>query len=232
VNDPWAFGWTQVFTLVGFAITITIAIGGFKTFGRWRREKLEEERISVALEAAALAFETKYIFESIRSPMAFSYEWQDLPKEGFKDENERSSRGAFYAALKRVRDNKEFFERAFKLQPKCMALLGKECEDIFILMHRARREIEVASQMLTWRADKLKPDMYEQLERDIWDSGGFEPEKDRVGKKLREFREKMEALCQPVINAGYRRGVSLAWFKRATPRDTPPVKRWETVKNG
>ena len=232
MNDPWAFGWTQVFTLVGFAITISIAIGGFKTFGRWRREKLEEERIAVALEAAALAFESKYIFENIRSPMAYSYEWQDLPKEGFKDDREWNSRGALYAPLKRVRDNKEFFEKAFKLQPKCMAILGKECEEIFMMMHRARREIEVASQMLTWRTETLKPDLRDQLERDIWNTGDFEPESDRVGRKLTEFRLKMEALCQPIIDAPYRRGISLAWAKRAASRAAAPTKRWETVKNG
>jgi hypothetical protein len=34
--DPWAFGWTQLFTLVGFLITIIIAVTSFRTFGRWR----------------------------------------------------------------------------------------------------------------------------------------------------------------------------------------------------
>lgn len=37
MTDPWAFGWTQVFTLVGFAITLFIAVGGFRTFERWRQ---------------------------------------------------------------------------------------------------------------------------------------------------------------------------------------------------
>jgi hypothetical protein len=60
--DPWAFGWTQVFTLVGFGITITIAIGGFRSFERWRREKLEERRIETAFEALTIAHETKFIF--------------------------------------------------------------------------------------------------------------------------------------------------------------------------
>ena len=28
LDAPWAFGWTQTLTLIGFAITVTIAIGG------------------------------------------------------------------------------------------------------------------------------------------------------------------------------------------------------------
>jgi hypothetical protein len=39
--NPWEFGWTQVLTIIGFAITIAIAIGGFRTFGRWKRELIE-----------------------------------------------------------------------------------------------------------------------------------------------------------------------------------------------
>jgi hypothetical protein len=37
-SQAWAFGWTQVLTLIGFAITIGIAVSGFRTFGRWKRE--------------------------------------------------------------------------------------------------------------------------------------------------------------------------------------------------
>lgn len=32
MQDPWIFGWTQLLTIIGFAITIAIAIGGFRTF--------------------------------------------------------------------------------------------------------------------------------------------------------------------------------------------------------
>jgi len=55
MDNPWAFGWTQLLTLTGFGITIGIAVGGFRTFGRWKREKLEERRIEVAIDALASA---------------------------------------------------------------------------------------------------------------------------------------------------------------------------------
>jgi hypothetical protein len=69
-----------------------------------------------------------------------------------------------------------------------MALFGTKSEETFMLLHPARREIEVASEMLTWRlpglgqwTDDIRK-LAEQLHRDIWDMGGFGAEKDRVGK--------------------------------------------------
>jgi len=43
------FGWNQLLTVIGLIVTTIIAIGGFRTFGRWKREKIEERRIDVAL---------------------------------------------------------------------------------------------------------------------------------------------------------------------------------------
>ena len=50
MNNPWAFGWTQLLTVLGFIITIGIAFGSYRTFERWKREKLEEKKLDVALE--------------------------------------------------------------------------------------------------------------------------------------------------------------------------------------
>jgi hypothetical protein len=70
MNDPWAFGWTQVLTIIGFLMTLGIAVGGFRTFGRWKREKIEERRIEIALEALSIAYEAEGVFETIRNPGA------------------------------------------------------------------------------------------------------------------------------------------------------------------
>jgi hypothetical protein len=80
MSDPWAFGWTQLLTIIGFTITLGIAVTGFRTFGRWKREKLEERRIEVALDALALAYESKYVFSNIRSPATFLMSTQTYPK--------------------------------------------------------------------------------------------------------------------------------------------------------
>lgn len=172
--DPWTFGWTQLLTIVGFIITIVIAVGGFRTFARWKREKIEEKRIDTAIEALALVYESKIIFDHIRSEMSFPYEWKDMP-QGYGSEEERRARGPFYAILKRIEAQKEFFERAWKIQVRCTALFGPNVEEVFLLMHRARREIEVSAEML-WhdpRPSVATPDNLETWNRfraDVWPS--------------------------------------------------------------
>jgi hypothetical protein len=97
-----------------------------------------------------------------------------------------------------------YFERVWKLQPRCMAMFGPFVEDIFLLIHQARREVEVAAQMLGSNR-QFDHEMRTRLERDVWDMGNFEFENDKVGKKLADFRARTEALCKPVIEREFRR---------------------------
>lgn len=151
--SQWVFGWTQLLTIIGFLITTGIAVGGFRTFNRWKREKLEEKKIEIAFEALSLAYEAKYVFEHIRSPMAHSHEWEDMPERPGDSEAKRNTRGSFYAVRKRVIGQKDYFERLFKLQPRLMAVFGSKTEEVFMLAHKARREIEVSAEMLQSRVD-------------------------------------------------------------------------------
>jgi hypothetical protein len=204
-SDPWAFGWTQLLTIVGFAITVTIAFAGFKTFDRWKREKVEEVRMEIAVEMLALAYQAKNVFAIIRSALVYSYEWSDMQLAPGETDDVRDRRGPYYARLKRIHANKDFFEQLWQLQPKCMAVLGADTEELFKLLHQARRYIEVGCEMLASRnAEAPDPNagsrvLYEQMRRDIADHGNFEPEKDRVGKMLRDFQAKAEGLCRPII---------------------------------
>jgi hypothetical protein len=203
--DLWAFGWTQLLTIIGLIITVGIAGIGFRTFGRWKREKLEEKRIEIAFDMLGIAYEAQFIFAHIRGPMAYPYEWADMPEVISETADQRSARGTFYATLSRIGANQDYFERLWKLQPRCMAMFGAEVADVFMLLHRARREVEVAAQMLASPGRKLGDEMRSKLERCIWDTGDFEPKKDEVGKKLREFRMRTEALCKPIISSEFKR---------------------------
>ena len=79
--NPWSFGWTQLFTIIGFIITVVISICCFRTFEVWKKEKIEEKRIGVAIDTLSLVYESKFIFDYIRNEMTFSYEWSDMPEE-------------------------------------------------------------------------------------------------------------------------------------------------------
>jgi hypothetical protein len=141
-TSPWEFGTNQLLTCLGLLLTLGIAVGGFRTFERWKREKIEETRIEAAIDTLALMYESKFIFENIRSEMSFGYEWRDMP------ESYGQEAGPFYAVLKRIEAHKDFFERAWKTQVRCTAVFGPKVEGIFWLMHKARREIEVSAGML------------------------------------------------------------------------------------
>ena len=134
-------------------------------------------------------------------------------------EEKRNRRGVYYASIKRINANATFFERVWQLQPRCMALFGPKVEDTFLKLHRARRHIEVAAQMLSQRATEEYPvenedtrKLYEQLRRDLWDHGEFEADKDRVGNLLKEFVAEVIAFAEPVIEQEYRI-MNLHWWK-------------------
>jgi len=202
--DPWAFGWTQLLTIIGLLISIFVSLAGLRTFGKWRREKLEEAKINAAVEGLALAYEAKFIFEYIRGPFVRASEWKDL-EDSELTKDEIRQRSSCYAILKRIEANKDFFEHLWTLQPKFMAIFGPDTESIFELIHTARRDIETACEMLADRrepitANDADKDFWLQLRADVWRGREkFAKEGDRVGRRISEFRAKMELLCNPVI---------------------------------
>ena len=187
-------------------ITVGIAIGGFRTFGRWKRERIEERKIETAIRALAFVYESKFVFEGIRNEFSISYEWKNMPEFPGDTEQKRNARGPFYATLMRIKAHKEFFEQAWKIQAECSAIFGTEIEETFLLMHKARREIEVSAEML-WRdpnpTDRSEANLktWNSFRADVWPAyGRFADDGDKVGKKLKEFREQMEKQCRPIVD--------------------------------
>jgi hypothetical protein len=92
-----------------------LVVSGHSADGNGRKLR---RSASTALEALALAYEAKFIFESIRSPGSYSYEYESMPAFAADNEERRAERGPFYAALKRIEAHKDFFERAWKVQTR------------------------------------------------------------------------------------------------------------------
>jgi hypothetical protein len=68
MENPWAFGWTQLLMIAGLVLTGVVSLLGLRTFGKWRRETIEARRIEAAVDALSLAYQTRWIFENIRAP--------------------------------------------------------------------------------------------------------------------------------------------------------------------
>jgi hypothetical protein len=205
---PWDFGWNQLLTSIGLFITACVAIGGFKTFDRWKREKIEDRRIETAIDALAVMYESKFIFDHIRSGFSQSPEWDDMPVRT-ETEEQRNKRGTYYAIFKRVQSYKEFFDRAWKLQVRCAAIFGPEMEEVFLLLQKARREVEVAAEMLTRdpiatvrTADNIET--WERFHDLVWmHNAEARGREDKVGKKLDAFSDGIKKTCGPIVNREY-----------------------------
>jgi len=189
--------------LIGVIVTGSLACAGLRTFDRWKREKLEENRISVALDALAISFEASHAFDEIRSRLIKSYEYEDMKIDGAGVEQ----RGP-YAILKRMQAKQPFFDKALFLEPKFMAVFGRDKKAIFELLFSARRQVIVSAETLI--DDNRSPVNSEiQMERAKWrkqifaSPGTVDPE-DEVGKLLQQFQNKTENFCAPIVHRRFK----------------------------
>jgi hypothetical protein len=198
-----------VVTLIGFVVTIVLGIIGFNTFGRWRKQEIEQRRMDIAFEALNIAYKTKHVFDHIRGALISDYEWADMPQVYGDDDHKRARRGSYYAIGKRLEAHKEYFESAWEVHAKCMAMFGPQVEEIFLELHQARRDIEIAIGMLIRHLDDApmtpdpNADLWQQLRADLCGAeGALSKEGDRIGNQLIAFRNGIEALCRPVLERG------------------------------
>ena len=201
--------------MLGLVLTGIIAIAGFRSFSRWKREKIEERRIEVALDALAIAYEAGFRFEGIRSTILREDEYADIDapsKNSSRFIVHREGQRSPYAVLKRMQSSHDFFKRVFDIEPKFMAIFGAETEEIFAQLYDAKQMVETSAQALYEEAriehDPLDQDARErmrQLRRVIFASKGKIEAQDKVGQKVLEFKRRIEALCRPIVDQTFGR---------------------------
>jgi hypothetical protein len=207
MSSPWEFGWTQALAIIG----LLIAGFGLRTFDRWRKEKIEEKRIEVAIKTLELASESISVFEAIRRTMTFPHEWQDMPSLPTGDtEQRRQQRGPYYVALKNIEARMKVFERARKLQVQCSALFGRTVEELFRPLFIALARLRTSADML-YRRDPL----LQQSAVEFWNGRAADVapplEGDEIERMLVEFRAGIEGLCRPIVQRGYGIGSDVNW---------------------
>jgi hypothetical protein len=199
--DPWTFGTNQLLTSLGLLITFGIATLGFRTFDKWKREKIEERRIDIALEALALAYEAESVFASTR-------EWPELAD--IEDPDRRRAAASYFGVLKRLDNHKDYFERVWKVQPRFMAVFGKDRADIFKRVHEAHSNIFFSAMRLMQSAkngelygDTHRQQYRERLENDVYNA---DEDSDRIAPKVKEFVAGVEKCCLPLVTHRYANG--------------------------
>jgi len=216
MQNPWAFGWTQLLTIAGFVITISIAVGGFRTFGRWKRERIEERRIEVALDALAIAYEAKFRFESIRSRRILENELEDIDKQmtsvSYPLPPHKSGQEGPYAVLKRISRSGEYFDRVSKIEPKFMAIFGADKEIIFSLLYEAKEYLESVAEYLFQECsiehdpgDTEARELLRNLRSQVFGIAAGMTGEDIVDEKISEFQKRIEALCRPIVDQTFGR---------------------------
>jgi hypothetical protein len=214
MRGQWTFGLSHLLTVAGLVITIIIAFLGFFNLGRWRRQRFEEIRIGVALESLAISHEAKFVFEAVRSRLIRVGE---LGIHGTTIGRDRErSQEAIRAALRRLEEHRDFFDKAFILETKFVAAFDKR--DIFQLLFEARNKLSTAAEALIDEYG-LEPDPTDQetkqrlrkLRANVAASPGELGEFDEVGKSLARFAERIEEECRPVVAKMYKQDKS--WFR-------------------
>jgi hypothetical protein len=178
---------------------IILAIIGFRTFGRWKREQVEGRRIEVAFDALEVAYKAKHVFDYIRGPLQ-DHELASMVHLSDDDEYKRC-----FATSLRIEANKAFFEDAWKCHTKCMSVFGPPAEAVFLELHEARRCVQIAAKTLLKEKPDCNVDLWPQLRADICGvaDGQLAPEGDRVGRHVTAFREGIEKSCGPIVNRKY-----------------------------
>jgi hypothetical protein len=146
--------------------------GRSRSFEKFKREKIEERRIDVAIDALTLAYEARFVFDAIRSRLIREHEWANAKEDsGLGDAlgpvSLRVGQRGPYAVLKRIDNNEAFFKKVEILEPKFMAVFGAKTEEIFTLIYDSRSRIsgaaEVIFDLMRVEVDRDDPQVRDEL---------------------------------------------------------------------
>lgn len=205
-------------SLLAVLVTAVIAGFGFRTFDKWKREKIEERRIEVSIDALAIAYEAQFVFEAVRSRFHSSAEYEDGHDEWGSERADDPIRVTLqegqrtpYVVLKRLQRHEDFFEKVRKIEPLSMAVFGAATQEIFGLLYTARTRLESEAKSLFEeerfeidREDTESRERRRELRSSIFASPNEKKEGDRIGEGVREFTKQIEEICRPIVDQQFR----------------------------
>jgi hypothetical protein len=200
--------------LIGIIVTGTMAGLGLRSFSKFKREKIEERRIELAIDALALTYESRFVFDTIRARAIRRHEYEDAADEIAEGIQvpvliREGQRGA-YAVMKRIQAQGDFFEKLYKIEPQFMAVFGPKTSEIFSMVYSARTELQASAEQLfemglAENDSEGQPSREEKRKlREVIFRGPTETkEKDKIGDLVDGFRTRIETICRPVVDHQY-----------------------------
>jgi hypothetical protein len=93
-----------------------------------------------------------------------------MPRKDGESDEQWNHCGPFYAIMKRVQDQKDFFDRVAKLRPRFMAVFDATSSKFFNTIREARTHVYVSAQALCYaQPGYFNGPARQKMECDIWD---------------------------------------------------------------
>lgn len=212
--DWWACGVALVLALVAVALSGAVACLVLRSsILRWR-EIAKVRQTEIAFEALALAYETQFLCDTIRHAFAEEPSRTDV-KSHVRAEHRRAAH--YSAILKRLDLHNSYFARLWRLQPRYIAEFGADRAAFFRKPQEALSAILVNSDEAMRDAAKGEP--YQVL--DYWRNAGAgngpsSEEMVKITALLREFVDRIQQDCTPIVTAKSQRAASESESRRRT----------------
>lgn len=189
---------------VSLLIGIWVAIYGIDS---WRREHTGKRQIELAEETLALFYEARDAIASIRHPVSWGSESDDIERGERESEKDYDARKRANIVFSRYNEHQELFNKIHSMRYRFMAQIGKEESVPFDELRSIVNEIFRSARMLArlWARDHFKTEEarekhwsdIEKHEAVFWDGMS---EDDPINGKLGETINKMESTCKSVIS--------------------------------
>ena len=174
----------------------------------WRKELHGRREYELAEEVLALFYEAGELIAYMRSPLGRAGEGSSRkPAEG-ESSKEKNARDRTYVVYERYNRKPEIFDRLHALRYRCMTLFGRSAGDPFSELHQIRSTIFANADILAdlWSegdpdAKKQNREVARKAQEIVWSSSA---RPDAIAPKVQAAIEKMEAICQPIIQSSAR----------------------------
>lgn len=209
MNNPWTFGWDQLFGLVMTIAVVAGAVIARSGLRTWRQEQVERRQCELAEEALALMYEANDVFGAIRSPWSRGGEGSSRQRDENETEGERRARDDAYIPIERMNEFHSFFERVISIRPRFRAIFGRQADEPLTEILKIRNEIGLAVGMLSKLQNREPPTDERQAARhheriQKYEAVKWAEEGDEITTRLSRATEQVEGIVEPLLHSRYR----------------------------